>query len=63
MVNDSATLSPPVATSHQAMVNRVACLRERIERGVYEIDLSALAEAMLGYGARQISDSRSASKF
>jgi anti-sigma28 factor (negative regulator of flagellin synthesis) len=62
MVNDSATLSPPAATPHPAMAGRVAWLREQIERGAYEIDLAALAVAMLGFGTRQIPDSGSPSK-
>lgn len=62
MVNDIATLSPPLATPHPAMAGHVACLREQIERGEYEIDLAALAAAMLGFGNRQISDGGSPSK-
>lgn len=62
MVNDSATLSPAIATSRhvvepqgicRAMTDRLTHLRRQVECGEYEIDLAAIAAAMLGLVACQ----------
>ena len=57
MVNNVATLSPAIATPghavepkgmYPAMTDRLAHLRGQVECGEYEIDLAAIAAAMLG---------------
>jgi anti-sigma28 factor (negative regulator of flagellin synthesis) len=57
MVNDSATHCPAIATPGHAVepkgmypvvMNRLAHLRGQVECGEYEIDLAAIAAAMLG---------------
>lgn len=65
MVNDSATLCPTVTKQgravepkgmYPAMTDRLAHLRRQIECGEYEIDLTAIAAAMLGLVTCQNTD-------
>lgn len=65
MVNDSATLCPTAAKQghavepkgmYPAMTDRLAHLRGQVECGEYEIDLAAIAAAMLGLVTCQNTD-------